>query len=166
MNRAFFRIYQNKKERFPLDMCSYLLCGYCMMTQDLELAYPGRPRGGTPYETNLCSWMLPRFWCKCNNFLVCCTLCLMPIPCYCVVQAWSVYHLNNSDSSLVACCRPALCCCFGFAINRDKISEVRKHHRYFCYDCLLHSCPLSCFCMIMQEFLEGRDKDLKKESVQ
>lgn len=162
INRSYIRIYQEKQELYPLDCCLFLFCGYCVITQDIELAYPGQPRDGTPYKTNGLSCIKPSYFCKFANFLVCLGLCLMPVPCYCLVQACTVAHLGKGNSFTCACIRPIFLCCFGFALNRDKISAGRGHHRYFCYDCILYSCPFSCCCLIMQEYLEGRNANLTR----
>lgn len=75
-----FRIYQNQKERYPLDVCLFLFCGFCIMPQDIELAFPGHPRDGTPYASTRLSCLNPDYCCKFSNCLVCLSLCCMPIP--------------------------------------------------------------------------------------
>lgn len=75
-----FRIYQNQKERYPLDVCLFLFSGFCIMPQDIELAFPGHPKDGTPYASTRLSCLNPDYCCKFSNCLVSLSLCCMPIP--------------------------------------------------------------------------------------
>lgn len=160
INRAHIRtaIDKTAEPHFPLDVCLFVFCGYCVMTRDLAVAFPGEDRSGTNYESTKCSCINPKYFCHVSNCLACCCLALLPFPCYCCIQAYVTSQANSDNSFWGAFLRPICCCCFGFALNRDKINKARGHQRYFCFDCLRYACPLVCCCSIMQEYLEGRNK--------
>jgi len=168
INRAYIRtrIDETAAPRFPLDMCLFMLCGYCVMTRDLAVAFPGQDRSGTEYSSKRYSCLCPEYFCHFSNCLVCCFLAVLPFPCYCCLQAYVTHNANEHYSFLKACLRPIFCCCFGFALNRAKISQERNHKRYFCYDCLVYAFPLCCCCSIMQEYLEDRNRIYPLKAIQ